>query len=438
MGKSTPEDGFLAGKAFPFTEARIDKARQAVADGKVDVDAQGRASWRDSSTTGLHLRVGKGGSAIFSCLSKVDGKTTRYAVGDADVVSLAEAREAVGRLRYDKTAAAALAPRAAEAPVSDPKDAGPKVGAVVVDLLEAHGAGRWLPGSRSKTPTDRTMKFYADLRRATLTRYEPMSLVAFAAVLPEAYAALTARAPYQANRFLQLVRNLYGYASDVGSWAGANPATITDKARRLTRSPEEVRTRFLSDDEFARLVKSMQEEPAPWAGLFMASAFTAQRMAACCRMRWDDVALTSEPAWRVPTEDMKGRKGGHTVTLNPAMVSLLKARRKLVAQDEELVFPSPQGGIIPNDSYKNAWSRIIKRAKLWHADKARRPRPHDLRRTAGARMTAAGVPLSTVTKALGNAASSAAMVARTYAQVSDEALKDAFSKTTSMGTKRKR
>ena len=52
-------------------------------------------------------------------------------------------------------------------------------------------------------------------------------------------------------------------------------------------------------------------------------------------------------------------------------------------------------------------------------------------------MTAAGVPLSTVTRALGNAASSAAMVARTYAQVSDEALKDAYGKTTTTG-KRKR
>ena len=438
MGKSTQEDGFLAGKAFPFTEARIDKARQAVADGKVDVDAQGRASWRDSSTTGLHLRVGKGGSAIFSCLAKVDGKTTRYAVGDADVVSLAEAREAVGRLRYDKTAAAALAPRAAEAPGIDSKDAGPTVGAVVVDLLEAHGAGRWLPGSRSKTPTDRTMKFYADLRRATLTRYEPMTLATFAAALPEAYSALKARAPYQANRFLQLVRNLFAYAIDVGSWTGANPATITDKARRLTRSPEEVRTRFLSDEEFARLVKSMQEEPAPWADLFTASAFTSMRMTACCEMRWDDVALAGAPEWRVPAKFMKGQKRGHTVTLNSEMIAMLKARRRLVPKDEEMVFPSPQGGgPIAKGSYKSAWKRIITRAELWNADKARRPRPHDLRRTAGARMTAAGVPLSTVTRALGNAASSAAMVARTYAQVSDEALKDAYGKTTTTG-KRKR
>ena len=50
-------------------------------------------------------------------------------------------------------------------------------------------------------------------------------------------------------------------------------------------------------------------------------------------------------------------------------------------------------------------------------------------------MTAAGVPLSVVCKALGDQPSSVAMVARTYAQVSDEALNDAFK---AMAAKRKR
>jgi hypothetical protein len=53
-------------------------------------------------------------------------------------------------------------------------------------------------------------------------------------------------------------------------------------------------------------------------------------------------------------------------------------------------------------------------------------------------MTAAGVPLQTVTRALGDAASSAAMVARTYAQVSDEALRDAFAASAGRGRRKKR
>jgi integrase len=76
--------------------------------------------------------------------------------------------------------------------------------------------------------------------------------------------------------------------------------------------------------------------------------------------------------------------------------------------------------------YKVAWKRILEAAGLWTEDRDRRPRPHDLRRTGGARMTDAGIPIQTVTRALGDAPSSAGMVARVYAQVSDAALKNAY------------
>ena len=40
----------------------------------------------------------------------VNGRTVRRAIGDAENVRLEEARRAVGRLRYDRSAAGALAP----------------------------------------------------------------------------------------------------------------------------------------------------------------------------------------------------------------------------------------------------------------------------------------------------------------------------------------
>ena len=119
--------------------------------------------------------------------------------------------------------------------------------------------------------------------------------------------------------------------------------------------------------------------------------------------------------------------------LVPQAVAILRARRKIVSDSSRWAFPRDDGE--PHYQWDKAWLRIIRRAGLWHADADRRPRPHDLRRTAGARMTAAGVPLSVVCKALGDQPSSVAMVARTYAQVSDEALNDAFK---AMAAKRKR
>jgi integrase len=279
------------------------------------------------------------------------------------------------------------------------------------------------------------MKFYRDLRRATLTLHEGLTLKVFAEQLPDVFAALRERAPYQANRFSQLVRNLYGYVIDTGVWQGSNPAMGTGKANRLTRAPETHRTRFLTDTEYAKLTRAMDADDPVWRDLFQASVWTGQRMAAVANMRWDDIDLGRDPAWRIPAKFMKGRKAGHTVTLNSDAVAMLKARRKVVPSGIVYVFPAADGGTLPG--WDKAWKRIIRRAGLWHEDKERRPRPHDLRRTAGARMTAQGIATPVVTKALGNSASSAGMVAKVYAQVADEALRDAFNATTSMRGRRR-
>ena len=427
-----------SGRSFPFTESKVERARQLVADGDIDVDSSGRHTWIDAETTGLWLVVGKGGSGSWYYVGKVAGRAVRRSLGDVDAVRLTEAREVVGRLRFDRTVAAALAPRPSATPDDIPANDGPTVGDAVLEMLDAHEAGRWLPGSRSRVPTDRTMKFYRDLRRATLTDHEGLTLQAFAEQLPDVFAALRKRAPYQANRFLQLVRNLYGHAIDRGSWQAPNPAMGTSKADRLTRATEAHRTRFLTDTEYGKLTKALESDDPVWRDLFRASVLTAQRMSAVANMRWGDVDLGRDPSWRIPAAFMKGRKAGHTVTLNADAVAMLKARRKVVPKGVDYVFPAPTGDVIRADSWKTAWKRIITRAKLWHEDKDRRPRPHDLRRTAGARMTAQGIATPIVTKALGNSASSAGMVAKVYAQVADEALRDAFNATTSMGGKRRR
>jgi len=418
------------GQSFDFTEARITAARRAARPD--DADAQGRLSWRDAACTGLTLRLNvTSGTAVYYYVGKVDGRTVRKALGDADVVTLHEAREAVNRLRYDRTVAAVLKPRPTEQnDDAEPVDDSPLLGDVVDALLDAHAAGRWLPGNRTKVPTDRTMKNYTDIRRARLTDREGLTLRAFAEQLPDVYAALQAEAPIQANRWLQLCRNVYNYAASAGLWSGANPA-IGDGAARLTRTPEQARTRTLTDVEWQRLDKALKDDTPLWRDLFTMSLLTLQRMGAVCSMRWDDLTLTGpDAAWRIPARMMKGRRGGHVVPLNgiSEALDILKARRKVVPKDCPWVFPAIEGnGAVT--TYKTAWKRILNRAKLWSEDREQRPRPHDLRRTGGARMTSAGVPLQTVTRALGDAPSSVSMVARTYAQVADEALKDAFAAT---------
>ena len=419
------------GKCFTFTEARIAAViRRVVDDGDAtDADASGRRTWRDDGCRGLKLVVTlKTGTAVFYFVGKVDGKAVRRALGDVGVTTLAEAREAVNRLRYDRTVSALLTPRAADD--AEPADDSPLVSAVVEDMLAAHAAGRWLPGNRSKPPTDRTMKFYRDLRAAQLKAHEAKTLRAFAAELPTVYADLQADAPVQANRLLQLCRNLYNYAASTGLWDAPSPV-VTTGPNRLTCTPEQPRTRTLTDAEWNRLAAAFDADQPLWRDLFTMSLLTLQRMGAVCSMRWADLSLENNAAWLIPAVHMKGRRSGHIVPLAalPEALRILRARRAIVPQDCEFVFTAAKGDGEPARFYHQAWARIIRRAGLWHEDRLRRPRPHDLRRTGGARMTSAGVPVQTITRALGDAPSSVSMVARTYAQVADDALRQAFAAT---------
>lgn len=424
------ESGVFDGPAVTLTEARIEQARRLVLNGQLDTDESGRRSWRDLECRGLVLVINdKTGSTVYYFVGKVGGKSVRRSLGDADAVRLAEARAAVGRLRFDRSLTSVLAPRPAEDDADD-QDNAQTVGATADAMLDAHEAGRWLPGSRTRIPTARTMKFYRDLRRAQLTAHNAMPLKAFAQQLPAIYAELQAAAPIQANRWLQLMRNLFGYATDAGLWHGPNPAIGTSKADRLTRTTERHRERVLTDAEWRRLDKAMTADLPLWRHLFATSMLTLQRMGAVCNMRWDDLTLTGKDAcWRIPAEWMKGRRSGHVVPLAHCREALeiLKARRKMVPKNCPFVFPNPDGGPVRN--YDKAWDRIIRAAGLWHEEKDRRPRPHDLRRTGGSRMTSAGVPLGVVTRALGNSPSSVSMVSRVYAQVADDTLKDAFAAT---------
>jgi integrase len=432
-------------RSFAFTEARVAAACKAAHPD--DADASGRRSWRDAACQGLTLLVNvHSGSAAYYFVGKQGGQTTRRLIGDVDVVRLEEARQTVNRIRFDCTFAASAAPRPVEPTDADEHgDTTLVVALVMDDMLAAHAAGRWLPGSRSKVPTDRTMKNYRDIRRAVMTDkatqedYERLTLQGFADRLPGIYAALQARAPIQANRALQLWRNLYAYAGDAGSWSSVNPAIGTGRTGRLTRTVEQPRQRVLTDAEAKRLDAALAADSPLWRDLFRFSLVTLARMGACRRARWDDITLVGKgAAWRIPAADMKGRKGGHTVPLAdiPEALAILRARRAAVPAGCPWVFPAAEGDG-PVSCYRAAWARIIRRARLWSDDRSRRPRPHDLRRSGGSRMVEAGIPLNTVCAALGNAPGSTGMVARVYAVVTQAAVKDAFAAVSRRGARRR-
>jgi integrase len=418
-------------RLFTFTEISLAAARRKAR--LEDADGEGRITFRDKEAKGLTLRLNvRTGGAAYYLVAKIAGRTVRQKLHDTEDGTLAEARLKVHRLRYERGATSTLAPRKAEPEEQATEAPPPLVGDTVTALLAAHAAGKWLPRNRTKVPCPRTMENYEDLRRAQLEQHEKLTLAEYAERFPDLFEALKKSVPYQANRLLQLVRNLYAYAAAVEVWSGPNPA-IGSGAKLLTRAPEHHRTRTLSDAEWRRLDAAMKAEGnRVWRDAFTASILSLQRMGAVCRMRWNDLHLTGKAAqWIIPREYMKGRVAAHRVPLSklPELLAILKERRKIVPKPCEWVFPAVEGDGGSLRNYDKAWKRILERAKLYSEDKEKRPRPHDLRRTGGRRMTSAGVPNQTITKALGNSASSAGMVAKVYAHVADEAVDDAFAAT---------
>ena len=386
--------------------------------------------WRDATTPGLSLRVGPSAASYYGRI-RVAGKMTARKLGPAygpGRLLVDDARRQLTALRLGRLASD---DRGHTGPKTSRKtpDTTPALGPVVDAYMAAHAAGEWLPGNRTRVPTDRTMENYSNIRRAHLNRHEGLTLRGFADQLHDIHKALRATAPVQADRFSQLVRNIYGYARATGKWGEANPADGT-AGKALPKTGSRHRTRVLSDLEWQRLDAAMDARPGQqlWNDLFRVSLSTLQRMGAVCHMCWDDVHLAGrQPMWRIPARHMKGRRHGHVVPLDalPEVVAILKRRLRERAEGCLWVFPAAKG-VGPATAYAGPWDRLIKRAGLWNADAEIRPRPHDLRRTGGSQMTLAGVPLQTVVRALGDAPSSAGMVAAVYAQVSDDALRGAY------------
>lgn len=428
--EGTYETGFPR-HAFGFTAAKIEQARRLVAEGKIELDPYGRATWRDSaegSPRGLALVVNQtAGSAVFYYVGTGDkGRTVRLRIGDADTVHLDEARKAVGRIRFDKSAAAHLAPRPAASAQGDEAKGERTVGKTFPSYIDAAEAGTFSLGRRNAPITDRTAKGYRSCYEATLSAYADCSLTWLAENVVRLHRELGHPSgagkdrkmgrPYQANRMLQLARSLFTFASREGWWSAPNPCVDPATGGMVAKFAEHHRDRILSDAEEARLVTALLAEEPLWRDLFTLALLTGRRMSAVCRMRWGDVDL-GRRLWVVPREDMKGRKAAHGVPLDSDAIALLKSR-KATAGESELVFPAPrQPG--PVATWKNAWARVRDAAGVGGSDRSRRVRPHDLRRSWGSRLIEAGASTVTVNTLLGNSPSSVSMTAKTYMHVPD-------------------
>jgi integrase len=445
VSRRDPEPDFTdpACRSFKFTPARVEAACRLVAEGDVETAADGRAQWRDSATPGLFLRASRAGAAVFMLLQKRDGRLIRKVIGSIADVSLAEAREAAGAIRYDRTLAAQVKPRERSG-----RQSGPTVGEVFKAYIEAAEAGRFKLGRRSAVITDRTAQNYRTTYNATLKAHEGRSLEWLAENVLRLHREIGSPSgsgenrkpgrPYQANRMMQTARNIFTFAASVGHWKRPNPCVDPATGSSIAKFAEHARDRILTDAEEAKLAAVLRDEGEVWRDLFAVALLTGRRMSAVCAMRWADVDL-GRGVWTVPRDRMKGRKAAHGLTLDPDAIAILRRRQR--EAEGEWVFPAIRSPG-PITTWKTAWGRIREAAGLDSKDRSRRVVPHDLRRSWGSRLVEAGVPTVTVNAALGNSPNSVSMTAKTYMHVPDnvqaEAVQAAYKRRQARKAKAKR
>jgi len=235
----------------------------------------------------------------------------------------------------------------------------------------------------------------------------------------ELHHAISAEAPYQANRVLALISALWNFAGD-----GLRPRRGSSQrieglhwlkpewlnpASGIARNDEQRRDRTLSTEEFARLSAVLREQSNSQSAHALALLLlTASRRGEILRAEWSQFDL-ERGIWNRPASLMKAKKTA-PLPLSADTIKLLKAMRTKGSPEERFLFPGAGHGVT---MLRRFWDRVRTEAKLPDV------RLHDLRRTVASWLVTEGVSLMAVSKMLAH--SSVTITENHYAHLADSA-----------------
>ena len=201
---------------------------------------------------------------------------------------------------------------------------------------------------------------------------------------------------HQADRVLAMVKTVFNKAIKYELIDEVrNPALAVDKFYKSAKAYG--RERFLSGDEIARLLKTLDEYyDQDMSDFFMTLLFTGARKSNVLAMRWDELDNNAvAPQWIIPAEKFKGGIDTKVQIVEP-VISILN--RRYANRKNDYVFPAKQSTAkCPHMSEpKRAWDNICKSADLQDV------RIHDLRRTLGSWQASLGASLQIIGKSLGH------------------------------------
>ncbi len=334
----------------------------------------------DRDLPGFGIRVYPSGGKVYIAQAREPDRTVRrVTVGRHDVLHADRAR---------RRAALIIARiRAGEDPVPLPLAARHNGGPTVADLaeryLEEHAAVRLKPRTQRRVRGMLDNHILPALGRLPLEAVERRDIVEFHRKLSDR--------PVTANKCVKLLSHMYRLGAGWGlAPEGFNPC------RSVEKYPERTRERFLTDAEFARLGRVLDE--AVDSGSLPLAAATAIRllMLTGCRkseiltLRWTEVDLD---AGELHLRDSK--TGPRAVQLPPTAVRLLEALPR--KKGCPWVFPgNDRDGRYSGSGLDHAWRTVRAAAGLEDV------RLHDLRHSFASRALALGETLPVIGKLLGH------------------------------------
>jgi integrase len=186
---------------------------------------------------------------------------------------------------------------------------------------------------------------------------------------------------YAANRVLESLRAAWR----IGQAAGIT-RNIPDPFVSYTPNAEIERRDYIRRDDAARFMAAVEQEPHGYREFWKLAILTGARTGELLAIEWRDVDLKAR---RLTLRGIEG-----TVTKNrevqvlPLTNAAVDAFKALPKADGKRVFPFTRP--------KTSWKRIMKASKLEGL------RPHDVRRSVGSWLGAAGVSLPQIQATLGH------------------------------------